>query len=348
VKVRIFLGTGGVGKTSVAAASGLQLALAGGRWLVITIDPAARLKTALGMGTGGEHRRVPLDEYGAKGELWVAQLDVQRGLEQMVRRLAKPDDVDAILNNRIYHALESLAGMQELMAVETIGKALTRDFDGIMVDTAPSRHALEFLDKPEYLVRLVSAPMTKLVGRTYGWWKNSPLGMIGRKGLDLYGQIEKIVGGELLSDVLEFFSVFQAVAEGYARDAEKTLGILRGPDAGGVTIVTSPLKARGDAGWFLAELQKRKFRVDRMVINRVWPKLSVSAQPDADESARAFVDWYHSVSAAHADAVETARREFSARIPRIEMLPELPADVDGIAALVRIAASLPELREAAR
>lgn len=347
MKIRIFVGSGGVGKTSVAAASGLQMALAGGRWLVITIDPAARLKTALGMGTGGEQRRVPLEKYEARGELWVAQLDVQRALEQMVRRLARPDRVETILNNRIYHALGSLAGMQELMAIETIGQALANGFDGIMVDTAPSRHALEFLDKPEYLVKLVSAPMTKLVGRTYGWWERSPLGQIGRKGLDLYGQVEKMVGSQLLRDVLEFFSEFQGVAEGYAKSAEKTLGVLRGANAEGVTVVTSPLKARGDAAWFLSELQKRKFRIDRMVINRVWPELKVTAEPDADPEAHEFVAWYQGVSAAHQNAVEAARREFAAKIPHVQALPELPADVDGIAALSQIADNLAEWRRAA-
>ena len=346
MKIRIFLGTGGVGKTSVAAASGLRAALEGGRCLVLTIDPAARLKTALGMAMDGQARRVPLDAYEAspkntpKGELWAAQLDMKTALDQMVRRLAKPAQVELVLNHRIYQALGEMAGMQELMAVERIGQALEPGFDSIMVDTAPSRHALEFLDKPEYLVDLVSAPMVKLIGRTYQLWERSPLARLSRMGMDLYGQVEKLVGVQLTRDVLDFFSAFQGVAEGYAKEAEKTIAVLRDPQTTSFTLVSTPFKARADAAWFPEELKKRKFAVERLVVNRIWPGLQVEAESGASEEARDLVAWYHGVSAAHARAVEAVRSEYAAKIPHLVTLMELSNDVDGIAALYRISQSL--------
>jgi anion-transporting ArsA/GET3 family ATPase len=343
LKVRIFAGTGGVGKTSVSAAAGIRTAMEGGRCLVLTIDPAARLKTALGMDTSGEQRRVPLDSCSRGGELWAAQIDVKAALEQMVRRLAKPENLNAILANRLYQALGSMAGMQELMAIERIGQALGHGFDSIIVDTAPSRHALEFLDKPEYLARLLSAPLVKLAGRTYQWWAKSAMAKLGRVGLDLYGHIERLVGAQLTRDALEFFSVFQGVAESYAREAEKTLAVLRDPEATGFTLVSTPFKARADAAWFLDELQKRKFTIELLVINRVWPELRApleAAAEDEEGEAQALLNWYRDVSLAHARATEAVRQEFRSKIPRLLTLRELSTDVDGIHALHEIANAL--------
>src|SRR4051812_32681949 len=124
MSIQVFLGTGGVGKTSVAAASALQAALAGGRCMVLTIDPAMRLRTALGMDSHGLEQRVPL-ESGAQGELWAAILDVRASLDRAVLRYGDPEEVKTILAHPIYQMLaDSLAGMQELMAIERIHQGL--------------------------------------------------------------------------------------------------------------------------------------------------------------------------------------------------------------------------------
>ncbi|HWC95872.1 MAG TPA: ArsA-related P-loop ATPase [Candidatus Sulfopaludibacter sp.] len=334
MKIRIFVGSGGVGKTSVAAAAGLKAAMEGARCLVLTIDPAARLKTALSMGTAGEHRRVALEGVAAKGELWVAQLDTRVSLEQLARRFATPEQLEILLPHAIFHALGSMAGMQELMAIAVIGEAARQKYDTIVVDTAPSRHALEFLDKPEFFVRLVTTPLVKLVGRTYHWWEKSSVSRLGRVGLELYRQVEKLVGAQLTRDVLEFFSAFQGVAEGYARETGKTLEALRDPRTTAFTIVSSPFKARADAAWFWAELHKRKFAIERLVVNRVWPKLQLAGD------ARGLIEWYGDVSAAQEKSWDAVKREFGAKIPRLLALPELPTDVDGLPALQRIAGGL--------
>lgn len=337
MKVRIFAGTGGVGKTSIAAASALRAALDGARCLVLTIDPAGRLKTALGMSTAGRQNRVELEDCSAGGELWSAQLDVSMALEEMVRRTAKPEYVDFLLRHPLYNALRSLAGMQELMAIERIDRALKENFDHVVVDTAPSRHALDFLDKPEYLAKLVSAPLVKLAGRTWKWWKDSPLGRAGSAGMEIYVQIEKLVGAKLTHDVLEFFEVFQRVAETYARDAKKTIGYLRDPKITAFTIVSSPFKARADAGWFFDELRSRRFAVDTLIVNRVWPPFRISMKPDATEEARQFLSWYLETSAAQQRATERVRDEFGSKIPRFMTLRELSSDIDGLPALRQIA-----------
>ncbi|HWP85295.1 MAG TPA: ArsA-related P-loop ATPase, partial [Terriglobia bacterium] len=254
MQVQVFLGTGGVGKTSVAAASALRTAMGGGKSLVVTIDPALRLRTALGMEPGGLEQRVPLDPS-IRGELWAALLDVKASLDRAIWRYGKPEEARTVLEHPIYQMLAtSLAGMQELMAVERIHQALEEEFASICIDTAPSRHALEFLDKPEYFTQLVSFPIVKLVGRTYKWWINSPLARIGKSSLELYTRVEQVLGAPLVHQVLDFFSVFRKFAEGYASRARETLARLRDPATTSFTIVTTPDKALRDAQHFLAEL----------------------------------------------------------------------------------------------
>ncbi len=340
MKIRIFVGTGGVGKTSVAAASGLKSAIEGSRCLVLTIDPATRLKTALGMGTAGDRQKVPIEAFSAKGELWAAQLDVKERLDHLVRRHAPADKLPIILQHPIYQAIGTLVGMQELMAIERIGEALGEGYDEVIVDTAPARHALEFLDKPEYFTQLVGSPLVRLVGRTYKWWQKSSLARLGRIGVELYGQIENLVGANLLRDVLEFFSAFQGVAEGYAKESAETLERIHDSRTTSFTIITSPFKASRDAGYFWEELRKREFFVEGLVVNRVWPELAVSARPGATSEAEALVTWYRNVSAAHRQAWERVAAEYSPKIPRLLALRELATDIDGLPALHQMAQAM--------
>jgi anion-transporting ArsA/GET3 family ATPase len=271
---------------------------------------------------------------GAGGAWGGAQLDTKASLERLARRYATGEKLQTILGHPIFRALESLAGMQELMAIAVIGEAAGQKYDCIVVDTAPSRHALEFLDKPEFFVRMVTTPLVKLVGRTYHWWEKSNLG---RVGLQLYHQVEKLAGAKLTRDVLEFFSAFQGVAEGYARETQKTLVSLRDAGTSAFTVVSSPFKARAEAAWFWEELQKRKFTIERLVVNRVWPQLAIAG---GGAGARELIEWYGDVSTAQAKAWEAVTREYSSKIPRLLSLAELPTDIDGLPALARIAESL--------
>src|SRR5258708_28725262 len=228
MKIRIFLGAGGVGKTSVTAASALGTALIQGKHLVLTIDPAQRLRTALNLNAGMvSPEKIPLDAYSRKGELWAALLDIRGSLDRMVRRYSPAADAETVLSNPIYELLtSSIGGMQELMAVERIHQAIEDGFESIFLDTAPSRHALEFLDKPGFFVDLVTSPMVQLVGRSYRWWKGSLLEKLSRKAVEVYTHVENLIGVQLTQDVLTFFAAFQITAEKYANRARKTLALL--------------------------------------------------------------------------------------------------------------------------
>ena len=348
MRIRIFLGTGGVGKTSVSAASALGAALEGKRCLVLTIDPALRLRTALGLDAAGLEQQVPLERLSASGELWAALLDVRASLDRAVLRYAESQEqAQIILNHPIYQVLiESLAGMQELMAMERIDQALGDGYDDIFIDTAPSRHAFEFLDKPEFFAQLVSFPLVRLVGRTYKWWERSRLGRLGRMSFELYSRVEEMLGATLVRQVLDFFSVFRKIAEGYGDRARRTLALLHDPQTTGFTIVTTPFKARRDGEFFVEELRKRNFPAESMVVNRLWPPLQAALPPTLSPLGRNVAGWYQSVSDSHRKIWETLSAEFRPRIPRLIPLPELSKDVDGLPALLQIARELSQAEAA--
>ena len=334
MRIRIFLGTGGVGKTSVAAASALREAAGGKKCLALTIDPALRLRTALGLSSNSVLQQVTLDPAWASGELWAGILDVKHTLDESVRLHAKPKQAEIVLNHPIYQALiASLAGMQELLAIERLDQVMQEGFEEIYIDTAPSRHALEFLDKPEHFSQLVSIPVVRLVGRTYKWWEKTRLMRLGRKSFELYTRVEELLGASMVRQVLDFFAVFQSIAEGYGERAKKTLKLLHDPKYCGFTIVTTPSKALRDTEYFMGELTKRNFHAECLVVNRIWPELALPVKEDAPSEVKRLAAWYRSSSEAHNKACQQVTQAYQQKMPRIIAVPELPVDIDGLEAL---------------
>jgi len=347
MKIRIFVGTGGVGKTSVTAASAVAAAIDGRKTLVLTIDPALRLRTALGMTDSPREQRVEHESISSRGELWAVLLDVASTMDRLVRTDVSEPEAKAITAHPIYRLmLTSLAGMNELVAVERIHQAIADGFENVFVDTAPSRHAFEFLDKPEFFVQLVSFPLVKLVGRTFGLWKRGLAG-IDAGSSKLYGTVENLVGAALAGQVLEFFAMFQPVAEGYARRARNTIRTLSDPKIAGFTIVSSPGRARQDGQYFFDELTRRKFPVEMLIINRLWPAMDLKQSPRVSPATRDLIGWYESVCASQGASRDRAVADWAGKGQRVIDLPELARDVDGIDALVRIAENLQKSNNAA-
>lgn len=339
MKITVYLGTGGVGKTSVAAATALAQARGhAGKSLVLTIDPARRLRTALRLEEGALEQSVALDPPGA-GELWAALLDVRATLDDAVRAYARKGLVDRILNHPIYAQIaDSLVGMQELMAIERIDQLRRRGFEYIVVDTAPSRHAIEFLDKPMAFADLVGSGWVKLIGRTYQFVQRTGMASLGRKSIDLYARVEALLGANLVRQVLDFYSIFVSIAEGYASRAEKTVALLKDPAVTDFRVVTTPQKALRDAHFFDQALAGRGFRLDTIFINRLWPP--ATGETLVPGLGADVLAWYSSVRQAHDNALADLRAGYRGRPTRLVPLDELPRDVDGIEALGRIAGQL--------
>jgi len=338
MRIIVYLGTGGVGKTSVAAATAMAVAGAGSRAMVLTTDPSLRLRTALGLADGVTEQRVPLNDPKA-GELWAALLDVRTTLDEAVRLYAKPEMTERILTHSIYEMIaNSLAGMQELMAIERIDQLRLRGFDHIIVDTAPSRHAFEILDKPALFADFSSSRKVKLVGRTYRFAAGLGLGFIGKSALDIYGRVESILGVNLVREILDFYSIFYPIAEGYARRAEKTVALLHDPAVTEFRVVTTPQKALRDAAFFTQALAERNFSIGTFCVNRAWLHPFPDTVPEG--LAGEVLNWYKSVSDSHRACVWKLRETYGKVVRDIQVFSELERDVDGLAALERLAVQM--------
>ncbi|HYG69871.1 MAG TPA: ArsA-related P-loop ATPase, partial [Anaeromyxobacteraceae bacterium] len=253
-RVAVCVGSGGVGKTTVAAALALSRALAGGRALVCTIDPARRLANALGLSTlGNVESHVPEHKFAEAGlappgQLFAMMLDVKRTWDDLVARHA-PDPArrERILRNRLYQQMSAaLAGSQEYMAMEKLYELATdRDYDLIVLDTPPTAHALDFLDAPDRILdflgnetaRAILAPALRAGG--FGL----RLAQLG--GGYVAKTLARFTGQEVLGDLGDFLQSFQGMYDGFKERAAAVRALLSQDDVGFV-LVSSPASASVD------------------------------------------------------------------------------------------------------
>ncbi|HET6921522.1 MAG TPA: ArsA family ATPase, partial [Anaeromyxobacteraceae bacterium] len=250
-RIAVCVGSGGVGKTTVAAALGLQRALDGGRALVCTIDPARRLASALGLDSlGNVESRVPDHKLAAaglapRGQLHAMMLDVKRTWDDLVARHA-PDRQrqDRIFRNRIYQQLSSaLAGSQEYMAMEKLYELSTeRDYDLVVLDTPPTAHALDFLEAPDRILDFLGSETARFL--------LAPALGAGKVGLRLFQlgssyiarTLSRFTGSDVLREVAEFMAGFQGMYEGFKTRAAAVRALLAEPQVGFVIVSSaSPL-----------------------------------------------------------------------------------------------------------
>ncbi|MFZ4515569.1 MAG: ArsA family ATPase [Acidimicrobiia bacterium] len=287
-EILVFCGPGGVGKTSTAAASALAAALqSGGKTLVLTIDPARRLADALGLeGIGNIERRVPDDllkaaGIEARGELWVAMLDTKQSWDALVLRHA-PDAETAnrILENPLYSNITSrfiqshdYVAMERLFELHASGT-----YDCIIVDTPPSRNALDFLDAPRRMAEFFGGRLIR--------WLTLPYRATGTRGARVFAiaskpftQIaDRLLGGPFLSDIAEFFVNFQSMYDGFVARANEVERLLHDPRTGFVVITAlEPAPAR-EARSFCAELARRRYALGAVICNRVLPAVLTDSQ----------------------------------------------------------------------
>jgi anion-transporting ArsA/GET3 family ATPase len=276
-------GSGGVGKTTVSAAFGVEGARRGRRTCVVTIDPARRLADALGLeGLGNTPRRV---EGPWPGELSALMLDPKGTFDDLVRRYAEsPEQAAGILSNRLYRNLSSaLSGTQEYMAMEKLYElAESGDFELVVVDTPPTRNALDFLDAPRRLTRFLGHRLFQVLlmpTRAY-------LRAVSVATQALLRTISKVAGAEIVQDAVTFFQAFEGMEEGFRTRADHVRRLLARRSTAFV-LVTSPRQdAVDEAGWFADKLNESGLAVEGLVMNRVHPTFATrGALPEAPEGS---------------------------------------------------------------
>ncbi len=297
-RVLVSVGTGGVGKTTIAAVLGLEAARAGKRVLVMTIDPARRLADALGTGPlDHEAREVPRERLRALGapeggSLAALMLDTKRTFDELVLRLT-PDPAarERIFANPIYRNLtDALAGSREYSATEKLLQVYSEGrYDLIVLDTPPAAHALDFLDAPRRLSGFLDGQVLKLLLH--------PAAVVGRASLRLFRSgsqfvlraLERVTGLEFLTAISEFLLAFEQLLAGFGERAREVARLLRDPSCGFVLVAGPDLQQARRARAFSERLQAEGIHLIGLVLNRVhpWPGSGTPPPDDPAQAARA-------------------------------------------------------------
>ncbi len=314
----MFCGSGGVGKTTIAAATALGAAThLGGRVLVLTVDPAKRLADALGLrgGLGNVERRVSPEILAAagievRGELWAAMLDTKQSWDALVLRHS-PDEATAyrILENPLYRNITArfvqshdYIAMERLHELHSAGR-----YDLIVVDTPPTRNAIDFLDAPQRMAEFFGGRLLR--------WLTVPYRIGGRRGARLvnlasrpfYQVADRILGSQFLEDIAEFFVNFQTMYDGFVERAHAVERLLRDRRTTFAVVSTLESAPLQEAEFFLAALAERDLPIGALVLNKTLSTALV--EPAGEEAARRFIDDGRAIAEALAHTGEPALAE---------------------------------------
>jgi anion-transporting ArsA/GET3 family ATPase len=274
-EILICCGSGGVGKTTTAASAAAMAATSlGGKVLVLTVDPARRLANALGLeGFGNVERPVPADAFKragveARGELWAAMLDTKQSWDALVLRHA-PDEITArrILENPLYQNVSGrFVQSHEYIAMERLYEIhVAGTYDLIVVDTPPSRNAIDFLEAPERMADFFSSRLLR--------WLTVPARsrVMNYASRPFYQMADRILGSQLLEDIAEFFLLFQTMYKGFVERAQAVTRLLH--DRRTTFLVVSTLEAAPlhEAEYFIAALAAEGYQLGALVLNKVLP-----------------------------------------------------------------------------
>jgi len=289
----VCVGSGGVGKTTTAAALGIAAAKRGRETAVLTIDPARRLRDALGITTlDGEPHRVPLGRRGVKGSLDAMVLDTKRTFDELIQRYAPTSAAaERVLTNRIYASVSTvLAGSQEYMAMERLhALAGSGHYDLLVVDTPPTQHALDFLEAPERLTALLTSRAAAIL--------QNPSLILAREGSRLAQAalsavlrgLERFTGFEMLRDVAEFVAGLEEFSAGFQERAASVAQFLREPATSFVLVTTAAPARVAETLAFHRELVRAGLPFAGFVVNRVLPPglLGTPPLPDVEPASDA-------------------------------------------------------------
>lgn len=359
-RVVVTCGSGGVGKTTTAAAMALIGARAGRRTVVLTIDPARRLAQSMGLTELDNTPRLVSGVEG--GNLFAMMLDMKRTFDDVVLEHSTPDRAEQIFNNPFYQSLSSsFAGTQEYMAMEKLGQLVAQqEWDLIVVDTPPSRSALDFLDAPNRLGRFLDGRMIKLLtapakagGKAYLKVVTISVGVLARV-------FTKVIGNDLLNDLSTFVSALESMFGGFRERAQQTYELLKQPGTAFVVVAAPEPDALREASYFVERLSVDSMPLAGVIVNRTrvtspvagaktltGARAEAAADGLAEQPGDAGVDLALVALRVHAEVANAAEHDvrmtkrFSSAHPSVPLVAvsALPADVhdlDGLTAISRL------------
>jgi len=353
VGIIVCCGSGGVGKTTTSAALALRAAERGRRVVVLTIDPARRLAQSMGIAAlDNTPRPVSSVDTSAGGSLDAMMLDMKRTFDEVVEAQASPEKARAILENPFYVTLSSsFAGTQEYMAMEKLGQIRAdaqRDgtYDLIVVDTPPSRSALDFLDAPERLSRFLDGRFIKLMLAP----AKGPARIVSAGFGLITNALTRILGAQVLRDLQTFVAAIDTVFGGFRQRAMKTYALLQADGTAFLVVASPEPAALREAAYFVERLSEDRMPLAGLVVNRSSPvpqgDLSADEAMAAAERLRAQdpTSLTAGLLRLHADQTRLVEREgalragFARAHPQVAttLVPALAADVHDLRGLRRI------------
>ena len=370
-RIIVCCGSGGVGKTTTAAAIGLRAAERGRQVCVLTVDPARRLAQSMGLSSlDNTPRLVEGIDDEAGGSLHAMMLDMKRTFDEIVEAHSDPARAAQILANPFYQSLSSsFSGTQEYMAMEKLGQLRRSDeWDLIVVDTPPSRSALDFLNAPERLGRFLDGRLIRLLtspvkaGRPFGRMLNAGFSM-------MTGAMTKVLGAQVLRDAQTFITAFDTMFGGFRERAEASYKLLQAPGTSFLVVATPQPDALREASYFVERLAEERMPLAGLLLNRVHSagscRLSAARSqaaaetletmsPNGPVAAALSGDYSVTVQTAtaaalrlHASRMNLGERErrvagsFMSTHPAVPVVevPALPEDVHDLAGLRRVGES---------
>lgn len=353
-EVVICAGSGGVGKTTTSAAIATGLAARGLKVCVLTIDPAKRLADSLGLEElGNDARRVDPKLFEAQGveitgELWAMMLDPKQTFDELIARQAPDEESrDRVLNNPIYQQISgALAGSQEYMAMEKLFELHTEgDYDMLVLDTPPSRNALDFLEAPRRLTQFIEGKSLKVFMKPTGFAAK----VAGRGATVALSVMKRIVGFDLIADLAEFFNAFSGMVDGFQARAKRVNKLLAAPTTCFLVVCGPQGEPIDEAVYFHRKLVEAKLPFGGVIVNKVHypaeelrgddedlPATLAEKLGDEDLAQRVAANFadYQALAERDARNIEHLAREM--RATGVIRVPYLDEDVHDLAGLAQI------------
>jgi anion-transporting ArsA/GET3 family ATPase len=353
-EVVICAGSGGVGKTTTSAAIAAGLAAGGMKVCVLTIDPAKRLADSLGLEElGNDARRVDpklFEQQGIemKGELWAMMLDPKQTFDELIARQAPDEESrDRVLENPIYQQISgALAGSQEYMAMEKLFELHTEgDYDVLVLDTPPSRNALDFLEAPGRLTQFIEGKSLKVFMKPTGFAAK----VAGRGATVALSVMKRIVGFDLIADLAEFFNAFSGMVDGFQARAKRVNKLLAAPTTCFLVVCGPQGEPVDEAVYFHRKLVEAKLPFGGVIVNKVHypaeklrgdvtdlPAALAEKLGDEDLAQRVAANFsdYQALAERDARNIEHLQREM--RATGVIRVPYLDEDVHDLAGLAQI------------
>ncbi|WP_433298899.1 ArsA family ATPase [Actinoplanes sp. CA-030573] len=349
VRIVVCCGAGGVGKTTTAAALGLRAAeVHGRRTVVLTIDPARRLAQSMGLSElDNTPRQVKGIDGENGGELHAMMLDMKRTFDEVVQQHTTPQRAAEIFANPFYQAMSStFAGTQEYMAMEKLGQLrATDEWDLIVVDTPPSRSALDFLDAPARLSRFLDGRMLRLLlaparsgGKSMFSLVTASFGLFSRT-------VQKVLGAQLLTDLSGFVAALDSMFGGFRQRADETYRILQDPQTAFLLVAAPERDAVREAAYFAERLVAERMPLAGLVVNRMHGSEVADLSSEQSEASADALPPEQSMTAdalrIHAALMRQTEREVRVAATLTDAFPSVPAtsvtaqpadvhDVDGL------------------